>query len=136
VVWSEGFNLLLNSLGTCILEHLVLQFSLGVDHYAALFEACTGRRLDEVAALRMSDRVLALQRSVAGDAGFTARDDTWPRRFFDEAIEEGPARGRRVDQLLVAQTVEAYYRARGWDPAAGRPYAQTLAALGLVAPGS
>jgi aldehyde:ferredoxin oxidoreductase len=50
-------------------------------------------------------------------AGFNRSHDILPERFYNEPIEDGPAKGQtsRADEML-----NDYYKLRGWDEE-GRP---------------
>jgi len=42
-----------------------------------------------------------------------------------------PASGRKLEREKVRETLAEYYRARGWNPATGRPTLEKLIELGL-----
>ena len=60
-------------------------------------------------------------------AGFTAKDDTLPKRLTTEPAQTGPAKGlvNGLDKMLPE-----YYAARGWTPD-GIPTGETRKRLGL-----
>jgi len=68
-----------------------------------------------------------MEREFNNAAGFTAKDDSLPKRLLTEAAKTGPAKGR-VNEL--AEMLPKYYEARGWD-AEGRPTTATRERLGL-----
>jgi hypothetical protein len=68
-----------------------------------------------------------LERQFNLAAGFTAADDTLPKRLLTEPAKSGPANGK-VNELH--KMLPAYYEARGWS-ADGRPTPETLNRLGL-----
>ncbi len=88
--------------------------------------ACEGdwsmEKLHEV-----GERIWNMERMFNNAAGFTARDDTLPRRLLTEPARTGPARGKAnmLDKMLPE-----YYRLRGWTPE-GTPTKETRARLGL-----
>jgi aldehyde:ferredoxin oxidoreductase len=75
----------------------------------------------------VGERVWNLERQFNLAAGFTAADDTLPKRLLTEPAKTGPAKGK-VNEL--GKMLPEYYEARGWSPD-GRPTAETLARLGL-----
>jgi aldehyde:ferredoxin oxidoreductase len=75
----------------------------------------------------VGERVWNLERQFNLAAGFTAKDDTLPKRLLTEAAKTGPAKGL-VSGL--GKMMPEYYEVRGWDTA-GRPKPETLARLGL-----
>jgi aldehyde:ferredoxin oxidoreductase len=75
----------------------------------------------------VGERIWNLERQFNLAAGFTAADDTLPKRLLAEPANSGPAKGK-VNELH--KMLPAYYVARGWN-ADGRPTPETLARLGL-----
>lgn len=127
VRWGEEFNCLLSSLGICMLEQDILHFSLAADtHYGKLYESVTGLTLDADAITKLGDRIMNSYRVIAGNVGFNAAHDSWPDRFYEEPITEGPGRGRVVNRSYVQETIRQYYDLRGWDPETGMPKANRL----------
>lgn len=100
-----------------------------MEHLAAqLAAACEGdwsvARLKEV-----GERIWNLERVFNLAAGFTAKDDTLPKRILTEGAPSGPAKGM-VNRL--GEMLPVYYQLRGWD-ADGIPTRATLKRLGLKA---
>jgi aldehyde:ferredoxin oxidoreductase len=58
------------------------------------------------------ERIWNLERDFNNKAGFTAKDDTLPRRLTTEPAKTGPAKGK-VNGL--AEMLPEYYKLRGWD---------------------
>jgi aldehyde:ferredoxin oxidoreductase len=75
----------------------------------------------------VGERVWNLERQFNLAAGFTAADDTLPKRLLTEPAKTGPATGK-VNEL--GKMLPEYYEARGWS-IEGRPTQETLARLGL-----
>jgi aldehyde:ferredoxin oxidoreductase len=75
----------------------------------------------------VGERIWNLERQFNLAAGFTAADDTLPKRLLAEPANSGPAKGK-VNEL--PKMLPAYYEARGWSPD-GRPTPQTLTRLSL-----
>ncbi len=75
----------------------------------------------------VGERIWNLERQFNLAAGFTAADDTLPKRLLEEPAKTGPAKGK-VNEL--GKMMPAYYAARGWSPD-GRPTPETLARLSL-----
>lgn len=63
--------------------------------------------------------------------GISRKDDTWPDRFFNEPISEGPMKGMILEKKEFNKMLGDYYRVKGWD-ADGRPMNDRLAKLGLA----
>ena len=63
--------------------------------------------------------------------GMEPEDDRLPDRLH-QPLRQGPLRDRRLSRETVSEEVRAYYRDHGWDPATGRPFADTVEYLGLA----
>ena len=77
--------------------------------------------------LELGERVWNLERQFNLAAGFTAADDTLPKRLLTEPAPTGPAKGK-VNEL--PKMLPEYYELRGWDTQ-GVPTSETLSRLGL-----
>ncbi len=75
----------------------------------------------------IGERIWNLERDFNNRAGFTAKDDTLPKRLLEEPANSGPAKGL-VSKL--PEMLPQYYAARGWD-SEGRVTDQTRSRLGL-----
>jgi aldehyde:ferredoxin oxidoreductase len=88
--------------------------------------ACEGdwsmKKLGEV-----GERIWNMERMFNNAAGFTAKDDTLPKRLLTEPARTGPAKGKTnmLDKMLPE-----YYQLRGWTPD-GVPTRETRTRLGL-----
>ena len=77
--------------------------------------------------LEAGERIWNMERQYNNAAGFTAADDTLPKRLLKEEIKSGPTEGQ-VNKL--GEMLPVYYEVRGWTPQ-GVPTAETLSRLGL-----
>jgi len=75
----------------------------------------------------MGERIWNMEREFNNAAGFTAKDDTLPKRLLTEAAKTGPAKGK-VNEL--GKMLPEYYKVRGWTPD-GVPTKETRQRLGL-----
>jgi aldehyde:ferredoxin oxidoreductase len=88
--------------------------------------ACTGDwTVDNL--LETGERIWNLERKFNMDAGFTAADDTLPKRLLKDVAKTGPAKGKVND---LAKMLPEYYQLRGWTEQ-GVPTTETLARLSL-----
>jgi aldehyde:ferredoxin oxidoreductase len=55
--------------------------------------------------------------------GWTAAEDTLPRRFLSEGLPAGPAREAALPRERLQAMIAAYYAVRGWDAAGDVPQA-------------
>ena len=76
---------------------------------------------------KIGERVWNMERDFNNRAGFTAKDDTLPKRLLTEPAKTGPAKGL-VSKL--PEMLPKYYEVRGWN-ADGTLKPETRARLGL-----
>lgn len=89
---------------------------------AACDEAYTTEELEKI-----GERIWNMEREFNNAAGFTAKDDSLPKRLLTEAAKTGASKGM-VSKL--PEMLPKYYAVRGWD-SEGRPTAETKSRLGL-----
>ena len=75
----------------------------------------------------IGERIWNMERDFNNKAGFTAKDDTLPKRLLTEPAKTGPAKGL-VSKL--PEMLPKYYEARGWN-SDGTLKPETRARLGL-----
>jgi aldehyde:ferredoxin oxidoreductase len=76
---------------------------------------------------KIGERIWNMEREFNNAAGFTAKDDSLPKRLLTEACKTGPSKGK---VNMLAEMMPKYYAARGWDTE-GRPTAETRKRLSL-----
>jgi aldehyde:ferredoxin oxidoreductase len=131
VWWHEVFNALVDSLGFC--RFLSLFSSPHAPQYAQfseLIHLATGMRLSPEELSTAGERISTLERMMLAGDGLSRKDDTLPRRYFDEPVPEGPARGHVITQEGFDEMLDEYYLLHGWDEN-GIPKKLTLRRLGL-----
>ncbi|MCW3489151.1 aldehyde ferredoxin oxidoreductase family protein [Dethiobacter alkaliphilus] len=113
----------IDSSGLC----LFTSFALGAQDYADLLTYATGFEYTAESVLEAGDRCNNVERLFNLAEGYTAADDTLPKRFLEESLPEGATKGKvfPLDQLLPK-----YYEVRGWG-ADGVPTEDKKKALGL-----
>jgi len=112
-----------DSSGLCIFT----TFAWGLQDLAPQMQgACDEAYTIEELAL-IGERIWNMEREFNNRAGFTAKDDSLPKRLLTEACKTGPAKGK---VNMLAEMMPKYYAARGWD-AEGRPTAETKKRLSL-----
>jgi aldehyde:ferredoxin oxidoreductase len=79
---------------------------------------------------KIGERLNNLARLYNIGAGFTRKDDTFPKRLMTEAIKEGASKGQFISQADLDAMLDEYYQVRGWDKD-GKPTAAKLKQLGL-----
>ena len=125
--WVKNFQDLtavIDSLGLC----LFTLFALGAKDLTELYNAATGENLTVDELLTCGDRIYNIERLFNLQEGYSAKDDTLPKRLLNEAMPDGPVKGKvhQLDKMLPA-----YYELRGWDDK-GVPTEEKKKALGLL----
>jgi aldehyde:ferredoxin oxidoreductase len=113
----------IDSSGLC----LFTSFALGAQDYADLLSAATGVAYSAEDVLASGDRSFNNERLFNLAEGYSAADDTLPKRLLEDPMPEGPTKGHvhPLDKMLPK-----YYEIRGWD-AQGIPTQDKKKALGL-----
>jgi len=131
VWWHELHNAVTDSLGFC--RFLTLFSSPRAPQYrdfSRWIELSTGLAFTPGELRRAGERIYTLERSMLTREGFTRADDTLPRRYFEEPVAEGPARGSVIDRGEFQKMLDEYYRLHGWDRN-GIPTRRTILRLGI-----
>jgi aldehyde:ferredoxin oxidoreductase len=114
----------IDSAGLC----LFTSFSLGAEDYAAIINAATGFNYSVEEMMRIGERIWNMERKFNQDAGIDPKEDTLPKRFFDEPAKEGPNKGK---VHLLPKMLPEFYELRGWTKD-GRPTPEKLKELQLA----
>jgi aldehyde:ferredoxin oxidoreductase len=124
VIIFQNLTGVIDSSGLC----LFTSFSLGAPEYNAMINAATGFDMSVDEMMQVGSRIWNMERQFNLDAGLDPKDDTLPKRFFEEPAKEGPNKGKvhRLPEMLPK-----FYELRGWS-ADGRPTPETLKELSLV----
>ena len=113
----------LDATGVC----LFITLGIGAPELLAMLKPATGFDYDMDEMMGVGERIWNLEKLFNLRAGLDRTEDTLPRRFLQEPMPAGPAKGRTVP---LEEMLSEYYRLRGWDTD-GRPTKEKLAALGL-----
>jgi len=101
-------------------------FGMRLKEVYQMIEPCTGFNYGSVRELKnLGARVVSLTRMFNVREGFERKDDTLPKRFLENPLPDGPAKGEVVH---LEPMVQAYYELRGWDEN-GVPTSETLKSL-------
>jgi aldehyde:ferredoxin oxidoreductase len=83
------------------------------NHLSTIVELTTGLKMDEKGLRKISSNIQNETRRFNLREGITSKDDTLPKRFFDEPLGKDEKAIRREDLQKMLQN---YYALRGWDP--------------------
>lgn len=123
LIYHQHLSAVFDSIGLCKFAG----FALSDEHLARMLSTATGLPFETQTLHLIAERIWNLERLYNLREGFTRQDDNLPRRFVEEPLTEGPARGRVVN---LAPMLDEYYRFRGWD-SEGVPTPRKLRQLGL-----
>jgi aldehyde:ferredoxin oxidoreductase len=112
-----------DSSGLCIFT----TFAWGLADLAPQMQAACNEDYTTEELEKIGERIWNMEREFNNAAGFTAKDDSLPKRLLTEAAKTGPAKGK---VSMLPAMLPKYYNVRGWD-SEGRPTAETKARLGL-----
>jgi aldehyde:ferredoxin oxidoreductase len=98
------------------------------DELLTELELVTGAGYTEESMMLAGERIFNGERLFNLKAGFTAKDDTLPKRLLEEPTLKGEGEGQVV---RLAEMLPEYYKLRGWDKN-GVPTPEKLRQLGLV----
>jgi aldehyde:ferredoxin oxidoreductase len=104
---------------------------IATENTAALMEAVTGLKLTPEKVMQVGERINNLARAFNVREGFTRADDTLPERLLTEPLKAGASKGHFISRAELAQMLDEYYAARGWDVKTGAPTSEKLSELGL-----
>jgi len=105
-------------------------FGISTQTYCDLLEAATGIRLKPHDFDLLGERIWNITRLFNLREGIDSADDTLPKRFVEEALPDGPAKGHRISGEDMSFMLKEYYQARGWSES-GIPTEATVRRLGL-----
>ncbi len=100
------------------------------EQVASITAAVTGWDTNVTEQLRVAERILTVARSYNTQEGFTADNDTLPKRFFQpktDGSKVGPS-----DPAKMEQAKRYYYTLMGWDAKTGIPMPEKLEELGII----
>jgi aldehyde:ferredoxin oxidoreductase len=129
VKYHEAMVCASDCLGICFF-HTLSSHRVSPELHAGMYESATGISMDVKNLLLAGERILTLERLFNVREGLTAKDDYIPQRFLEEAVPDGPAKGKIISKSKFEKLLQEYYEEHGWD-SHGIPKKKTLRGLGL-----
>jgi aldehyde:ferredoxin oxidoreductase len=119
----QDVTAVVDSAGLCVFT----TFAWGMPEIQAQIQAACEGDFSVDTLMQIGERIWNLERKFNLGAGWTAKDDTLPKRLLTEAAKTGPAAGKvnELDKMLPE-----YYEMRGWSKE-GVPTSETMERLGL-----
>jgi aldehyde:ferredoxin oxidoreductase len=131
VWWHELFNAVCDSFGFCrFLTIFSSPHAPQYQQFSKLTALSTGLVFTPKELGTIGERIYTLERMMLVKDGMSRKDDTLPKRYFEEPIPEGPARGAVILEKEFNEMLDEYYRLHGWDKN-GVPKKETIRRLGL-----
>ncbi len=117
VYFSDNIFATIDSLGLCkfICHGFNSPHYLKYEHFSKLLHAVTGSTFKEKELENIGKRVIDTERLFNFKHGMTAKDDTLPKRYFDDPMELGVSKGHRIDRKGFEKMKKEYYKLRRWD---------------------
>ncbi|MEJ2102760.1 MAG: aldehyde ferredoxin oxidoreductase C-terminal domain-containing protein, partial [Desulfobacterales bacterium] len=123
VWWHELLHAVTDALGVCrFLAAFSSPHGLQYRQFAELIRLATGLEISSAQLRTIAERIYTLERMMlVGDV---------PKRYFEEPIPEGPAKGCVIERTGFDSMLDEYYHLHGWGKD-GIPANRTLKRLGI-----
>jgi aldehyde:ferredoxin oxidoreductase len=147
VVWHENLAAITDSIGSCRFMHASFYAQYPIPEllykygrhkkkphsikYHEWLSWATGMDIDYKKLIEIGERIITLERAINLRFGIRKKDDTLPRRFFEEQIPKGRAKGEVFDKKEFERMLDEYYEIRGWDKKEGLLLKKKLIQLGM-----
>ena len=128
VVWHENFGAVVDSAEMCKYT-CFSAYAVKPEDMAIFLTYATGKATNSDELLLIGERIYNLERLFNLREGKSKDEDTLPKRFTDEPLAEGPAKGQFVE---LEKMLPLYYEFREWDYETGFPKKALLQKLGLL----
>ena len=105
VKWYEDVRTFHNCMEVCQIATIHCPRKLGMPGTVAkLYSEFTGRVLSAEDVMHTGERMVNLERAFNVREGLTGKDDTLPKRFLEESLPDGPAKGQTVKLEPILDT--------------------------------
>ncbi len=85
------------------------------EHFSKLLDKAFGAKYTEAELRDVALRIVDLERMFNNRQGIRRKDDTLPRRYFDEPMPHGVAKGHKIDRDQFKGMLDRYYKIRQWN---------------------
>ena len=116
-------NCIMHSLLVCDFQGKFIP--LETRHFRDYFHAVTGWDYSVQDLYERAEMIETLVRQINTREGFTAADDTLPKRIIEESHPEGPTKDKVIGAENFKKMKQDFYSVRGWD-GGGIPTRETL----------
>ena len=117
VAWSDDIFAVSDCLGVCrfVTQGFNSPNLFGYEQLCEQIEAATGMAISPKTLREVGRRVIETERMINADFGLGRKDDTLPKRYFDEPMPTRRTRGHKIDRQQFEVMLDDYYQERGWD---------------------
>ena len=117
VYFSDNIFATIDCLGLCkfICHGFNSPHFLKYEHFSGLIKAAAGWDMSEAELQEVGKRVIDTERLINIREGVTRKDDTLPKRYFDDPMPLGLAKGRHIDRKEFDGMLSRYYKLREWN---------------------
>jgi aldehyde:ferredoxin oxidoreductase len=117
VHFSDNIFATVDSVGICkfICHGFNSPHFLDYGHFSKLLHAVTGLRYKEKELENIGKRIIDTERLFNFKLGMTAKDDTLPKRYFDDPMTKKVSKGHKIDRKNFEKMKKRYYKIRNWD---------------------
>jgi aldehyde:ferredoxin oxidoreductase len=116
VYFSDNIFATIDCLGLCkfICHGFNSPHFLSYPHFIGLIKHAAGWDVSEEELRKVGPRVIDTERLINLREGITMADDTLPKKYFDDPMPLGQAKGQHIDREQFATALTRYYELRGW----------------------
>lgn len=132
VRWHEDCYAVSDSLGLCTFCTLGNGYLITPEIMSNYFTTLTGIKISESELMKIGRKIINIEKAFNVREGLNRSDDIPPKRFFNEPIQSGPFKGRKLNINDFNKMLDDYYQLHGWSVKDGYPTFKTLETLGLV----
>jgi aldehyde:ferredoxin oxidoreductase len=116
----EDMRCLADMLGLCHIPYAFLHV-VEQEQLCELFNVCIGSSRSLSDLFEISEKVITLERAERVKQGYGQEDDFPSPCFFENAIDAGPNKGKKLEKKEWKSALSLYYGLRKWDPETGKP---------------
>jgi aldehyde:ferredoxin oxidoreductase len=117
VYFSDNMYAVIDSVGICKFTCHGFNSPKLIDYerVSKLIYLSSGLRLSKKDLEDVGRRVIDIERLFNLREGVRRRDDTLPKRYFDEPMTQKIAKGHKIDRREFDKMLSRYYKIRGWN---------------------
>ncbi len=117
VYWSDNMYAVIDSVGICkfICHGFNSPRLIGYERVSELLHAAVDLELDVRQLESIGRRIIDTERLINIRLGLTQKDDTLPKRYFDDPAPLKTAKGHHIDRQEFEKMLIRYYKLRRWD---------------------